>query len=145
MADDGGIAGAAGPRLRVIVADDEPDIRLLTRQFLERDGRMQVVGEAPDGAAAIDLVRELRAGGVVLDLNMPVLDGRRAAEVISLETPETAVVMFTSMVTDDLPHPMVLKASTGWPERLVANLIGVALRFGVDWPRWERRLTERTS
>lgn len=145
MADDGGLAVATGPRLRVIVADDEPDIRLLTGQFLERDGRMLVVGEAPDGAAAIDLVRELGAGGIVLDLNMPVLDGRRAAEVISLEAPETAVVMFTSTVTDDLSHPVVLKASTGWPERLVANLVGGALRFGVDWPRWERRLTERTS
>jgi two-component system, cell cycle response regulator DivK len=58
---------------RVLVADDKPSSRELVRTVLERAG--YEVFEAPDGAAAVQMARELAPDLVLLDLHMPVLDG----------------------------------------------------------------------
>jgi response regulator NasT len=71
---------AAGAR-RVVVAEDEALIRLDLVEML-RDAGYDVVGEAGDGAKAVELATELRPDLVVLDVKMPVLDGLSAAEQI---------------------------------------------------------------
>jgi len=65
-----------------VVADDLPDARELTRLTLERTGRFQVVGEAGDGAEAIDMVARHRPDLLLLDLAMPRVDGLRALPAI---------------------------------------------------------------
>ena len=70
--------------LRIIIADDEPIIRLDLRKTLENMGH-QVVGEAGDGAKAVDLARELKPSIVILDIKMPDMDGIDAAKIISTE------------------------------------------------------------
>ena len=65
-----------------MVADDLPDARELTRLTLERTGRFQVVGEAGDGAEAIDMVARHRPDLLLLDLAMPRVDGLRALPAI---------------------------------------------------------------
>jgi chemotaxis response regulator CheB len=57
------------------LADDMPDIRTLLRSTLQLDGRFDVVGEAGDGAAAIEVVSDVQPDAVVLDLAMPALGG----------------------------------------------------------------------
>ncbi len=70
--------------LRIMIADDEPIIRLDLRKTLENMGH-QVVGEAGDGAKAIDAARELKPDIIILDIKMPELDGIDAAKIITTE------------------------------------------------------------
>ena len=80
---------------RVLVVDDESDVRVLLRLHIDRPG-MSVVGEAATGADAIKMVDEQRPDIVVLDLNMPVLDGVEALRVIKERWPDTNVVVHTA-------------------------------------------------
>ena len=71
-------------QVRVLIADDEPIIRLDLRQMLESLG-YDVVGEAGDGQAAVDLARELKPDVCILDVKMPVMDGIEAVDIITDE------------------------------------------------------------
>ncbi|MFB7847725.1 MULTISPECIES: response regulator [unclassified Streptomyces] len=66
--------GASAPT-RILLADDQEDIRGGFRLILDSQPDMTVVGEAADGGAAVELARELRPDLVVADIRMPVLDG----------------------------------------------------------------------
>ncbi len=70
--------------LKIVIADDEPIIRLDLKKTLENMGH-QVVGEAGDGAKAIDHARTLKPNIVILDIKMPEIDGIDAAKVITTE------------------------------------------------------------
>lgn len=85
---------ADGPA-RVLVVDDELDVRVLLKLHIDRPG-ISVVGEAATGADAIRVVDEQRPDIVVLDLNMPVLDGVEALKVIKERWPTTNVVVHTA-------------------------------------------------
>ena len=67
---------------RVLIAEDEALIRLDLKEMLEEEG-YSVVGEVGDGQQAVDLARELTPDLVILDIQMPVLDGLSAAEQIA--------------------------------------------------------------
>jgi len=83
------------PTIRVLLADDTPDIRKLLRVNLELDGRFEIVGEAADGAEAVALTRFLRPDAVVLDLAMPVMDGLQAAPLIRQCSPESRILVLS--------------------------------------------------
>lgn len=86
--------------LRIVIADDEPIIRLDLRKTLENMGH-QVVGEAGDGAKAVDLARELKPDITILDIKMPDMDGIDAAKVISTES-IAPVLLLTAYSQKDL-------------------------------------------
>jgi NarL family two-component system response regulator LiaR len=81
--------------IRVLIADDHSVVREGLRMFLQRDPDLEVVGEAADGAKAIQQARLLRPDVVVMDLLMPVLDGIAATRAIRSELPETEVLALT--------------------------------------------------
>jgi DNA-binding NarL/FixJ family response regulator len=83
---------------RVLVADDHPPTRAGVRAALERDGFV-VCAEAGDARSAIEAARRERPDVCLLDIHMPG-DGIHAAETISREFPDTAVVMLTVSRTD---------------------------------------------
>src|SRR5207244_1452702 len=66
--------------------------------FLRRDPDLAVVGEAADGAQALELARQLRRDVVLMDLLMPVMDGIAATAAIRSALPETEVVALTSVL-----------------------------------------------
>ena len=72
--------------LRLLIADDEPIIRLDLRRTLENMGHI-VIGEAGDGAQAVEQSRELKPDLAILDIKMPNMDGIDAAKIISTEGP----------------------------------------------------------
>jgi two-component system, response regulator PdtaR len=84
----------------VLIAEDEAIIRLDLKEMLEEEG-FDVVGEASDGEAAIDLARERRPNLVIMDIKMPGLDGLSAAERI-VEESLSAVLILTAFSQKDL-------------------------------------------
>ncbi len=69
---------------RILIADDEPLIRMNLRETLEEQGYL-VVGEVGDGQSAVNLTKQLRPDLVILDVKMPSMDGISAARQISEE------------------------------------------------------------
>jgi CheY-like chemotaxis protein len=80
---------------RVAVVDDESDVRVLLRMFLNEE-RFAVVGEAANGREAVSLVDEQRPDVIVLDLNMPMMDGAEALRLIKQRWPSVKVVVHTA-------------------------------------------------
>lgn len=93
--------GEDGQRLRVLVADDHPVFLAGIRLILGRIGRVELVGEATTGTAAVDLARKLKPDLVLMDVNMPQMSGIEATRRIRSESPETAVVILTMFADDD--------------------------------------------
>src|SRR5207249_3628040 len=90
--------GRAAMVIRVLIVDDHSVVREGLRMFLARDSDLEVVGEAADGAEAIEQARRLQPDVVVMDLLMPVLDGIAATRMIRSELPETEVLALTSVL-----------------------------------------------
>jgi CheY-like chemotaxis protein len=86
--------------LRIVVAEDEALIRMDLVEMLVEAG-YEVVGEAGDGEAAVELVRETRPDLVLMDVKMPVLDGISAAAIIGKES-LAPVVMLTAFSQKEL-------------------------------------------
>lgn len=88
--------------VRVLVVDDDGDVRALVRACLEIDGRFDVVGEAVDGQQAVDRVAaDPDVDVVVLDRDMPVMDGLTALPLIHERAPGVEVVLYTARADAD--------------------------------------------
>ena len=85
--------------MRVLIADDHTIFRDGLRSLLEARG-VAVVGEARDGREAVEQTRRLQPEVVLMDLNMPELDGLAATRLISAEHPEVSVVILTASEED---------------------------------------------
>ena len=84
---------------RIVIADDHEPTRVLLRTLIELEG-MQVVGEAGDGGEAVALTLEHEPDVVLLDVNMPVLDGLGAAETIRTSRPWIRLLLHTGEPLD---------------------------------------------
>ena len=89
----------------IVIADDEPDVRMLLRLQLESRGFV-VAGEAPDGRTAIDLLEETGADVVVMDLLMPGVSGIQAIAELRAERPHLKVVAYTAVAGDYVRNEM---------------------------------------
>ncbi|WP_418958087.1 response regulator [Streptomyces tritici] len=85
-----------GRRIRVVVADDEPLIRAGIRMILTSDPEIEVVAEAANGREAVDAARAHAADVVLLDIQMPVLDGLAALPELRRAVPTARVVVLTT-------------------------------------------------
>jgi DNA-binding NarL/FixJ family response regulator len=82
-------------RVRVVIADDQRLFAEALEAILSTDLRIDVVGRAADGQAAVDLVLAKRPDVVLMDIAMPVLDGIGAAKAIRDRSPGTSIIMLT--------------------------------------------------
>jgi len=88
----------------ILLVDDSELIRHSLRLCIEENSDWEVCGEAENGKVAVEKVKELHPDVVILDLQMPVMDGLEAARQISHLAPNTAMVMFTAHDSEPLSH-----------------------------------------
>jgi DNA-binding NarL/FixJ family response regulator len=86
----------------IIIADDSALIRRLLRSTIEQNSGWEVCGEAENGKVAVEKVKELHPDVVLLDLQMPVMNGLEAARQIATCAPKTEMVMFTMQNSEQL-------------------------------------------
>lgn len=85
----------ASPRLRLLIVDDNPYVRRDLHFLLELSGAVDVVGEASNGLEAIARVEALSPDAILLDLEMPVMDGYSAAKEIITRWPSCRIIAFS--------------------------------------------------
>lgn len=86
--------------VRIVVTDDHSVVRQGLRMFLELDEELEIVGEAANGAEAVELAKTLQPDVVLMDLLMPVMDGITAITEIRKQAPGVEVVALTSVLED---------------------------------------------
>src|SRR5690242_5163438 len=86
--------------IRIVVADDHAVVRQGLKMFLALDPDLEVVGEATNGAEALQLAGDLQPDVVLMDLLMPVMDGITAIGKIRAQHPDVEVLALTSVLED---------------------------------------------
>jgi DNA-binding NarL/FixJ family response regulator len=87
--------------VRVVIADDDVEVRTLVDFILRQDPMVLLVGEAEDGESAIILVRQAQPDLVLMDVMMPGVGGLEATRRIKREWPETRVLVLTNLTDDE--------------------------------------------
>lgn len=108
----------------VLIVDDHPSFRATARMLLEFEG-YTVLGEAPDGASAIAQARALAPDIVLLDVNLPDLDGFEVAARLSTVVPAPAVVLVSSRDASEYGPLVGASGARGFIAK--AELSGMAL------------------
>jgi DNA-binding NarL/FixJ family response regulator len=143
--------------IRVLIADDEALVRGGFRVLIETEPGMLVVGEAGDGATAVDLVRQTHPDVVLMDIRMPGVDGLRATHQIAAD-PDLAGVHVLILTTFDHDEYVIEALGAGAAGFLIKNteprqlLHGIRVVAGGEallspglTRRLIARLTERTA
>ena len=119
--------------IRVLVVDDEALVRSGLRMILEAQAGVQVVGEASDGAAAIEAIREAEVDVVLLDIRMAGVGGLQAARLLAAQGPAAPrVLIITTFDLDEHIEEALSAGVSGFivksasPEELVAAVRAVA-------------------
>lgn len=100
--------------IRVIIAEDHPVVREGTRELLEREKDIKVVGEAADGAEAVALVDDLHPDVAIVDISMPGMGGIEATQKIKALRPSTAVLILTAYDDDQYVFALLGAGAAGY-------------------------------
>ncbi|MFY9933351.1 MAG: response regulator transcription factor [Streptosporangiaceae bacterium] len=121
----------SGPRT-VLVVDDQSPFRFAAKAVLRRLDGFELAGEAASGTEAIALVEELHPDLVLMDINMPGMNGIEATRRIVAAHPEAVVLLCSTYDVADLPPDVAASGATGYVNKE---------RFGTEALRrlWENR------
>jgi len=98
----------------IVLADDHALVRRGTREILEEDPGIRVVGEAANGVEAVALVQQLHPDVALLDVSMPEMNGVEAARNIKELAPQTSVIMLTVHDDDEYVWEAVKAGASGY-------------------------------
>lgn len=114
--------------IRLLLADDQKLMRQALRVFVENEPGMEVVGEAQDGRSAVIQAKTLHPDVVLMDLQMPRLDGVAATEEVLAACPNTKVVAVTTFHSEEYVIPALRAGASAYllkdsePEDIVAGI-----------------------
>ncbi len=117
--------------IRVLIADDHPVVRRGLRTLLTSEPGLEPVGEAVDGAEAVQLARSLQPDVILLDMVMPRQNGLEAIIEIKRENPEARILVLTSFAEDEKVFPAIKAGALGYllkdssPEELLEAIRNV--------------------
>ena len=145
-------AGSVAPMpVSVLIADDQALVRAGFRAILETQPDIKVVGEAVDGLDAVDLARRRRPDVVLMDVQMPGLDGLQATRRILDEAPGApiAVLILTTFDLDEYVYEALRAGASGFllkdapPEQLIGAIHTLAAGEALIAPAITKRLIEQ--
>lgn len=134
--------------ITVLLADDQPLLRMGFRLILEGEDDLHIVGEASDGADAIRKVRELAPDVVLMDVRMPVLDGIEATRAITASGSGARIIILTTFDVDEYAFAGLQAGASAFllkdvaPSELIHAVRVVASGDAVVAPRVTQRLLE---
>jgi len=140
---------SGGSVLRILVADDHLVYRIGIRSLVGNEPGMSVVGEASDGASAIELYRKLRPDVMLLDLRMPHQGGIDVVQTIRAEFPDARILIVTSYQTEEEVYQALRAGALGYLLKdMGREMLIDAIRSahaGVPWisPTIEKQFAER--
>jgi len=123
---------ATDARVRVLVVDDDHQVRRMLRRLLERRPEFDVVGVSATGDGCVALVEELHPDVVLMDMEMPGMTGAEATQAIKTSHPETKVVALSGRGDEEIVGEMIRAGASGYllkgsdAEDLIESLLAVA-------------------
>jgi RNA polymerase sigma factor (sigma-70 family) len=135
----------------VLLVDDDDLMRAGLRAVLSSDPRVEVVGEAGNGRAAVERARTLRPDLVLMDVRMPDLDGISATREVLTTSPEVKVVILTTFEQDDYIFGALHAGASGFllkrtgPEELLTAIQTVAAGDSLLSPSVTRTVIDRMA
>ncbi|MGC5615687.1 response regulator [Georgenia sp. Z1491] len=139
------------PPTRVLVVDDDPMVRAFVRRIIDTDDALEVVGEAADGAAALEAVIAHHPDVVLMDLTMPGTDGVAATRAIRARPSPPAVLVLTTWDVDSSVDAALQAGAVGYqlktaePAELLASIHAVAAGHGAISPQVQPGLLRRMA
>jgi two-component system, NarL family, response regulator LiaR len=137
--------------IRVVVADDHAVVRQGLRTFLDLQDDMEVVGEAADGAEAVEQAERTAADVVLVDLVMPGVDGLEALRRLRERVPTARAIVLSSFIDDEKLLPAVRAGAAGYllkdvqPQELVDAIRTVHAGGALLHPKVASRLLQEMS
>lgn len=134
--------------IRVLIVDDQPLVRSGLRMIVATREEFLVVGEATQGLEAVEMVKQLSPDVVIIDIQMPVLDGVGATRRITALPNPPKILVLTTFERDDYLHEALRAGASGFllknspPERLLDALTIVASGDSLVDPAMTRRLID---
>jgi len=132
----------------VLLADDQPLLRMGFRMVLESQDDLSVVGEAADGREALELTRRLAPDVVLMDVRMPGMDGIEATRLIVEQGLTSRVLILTTFDLDEYAHAALRAGASGFllkdalPNDLLSGIRAIASGDAVVAPSVTRRLLD---
>ncbi len=126
--------------MRILIADDHALLSESLRMMLEMNSDIEVVGVAFDGLQAVTLCGEQKPDVVLMDIRMPLMDGIAAVKQIKSDSPDTKVIILTSLEDDKCVFNSFASGADGYllkdtpPDRLVALIRCVYWGYMVSSP-----------
>ncbi|TME74914.1 MAG: response regulator transcription factor [Chloroflexi bacterium] len=135
-------------RIRVLIVDDHAVVRSGLRTILETEPDIEIVGEAGDGHAALELAQELLPDVVLMDINMGDWDGVTATRRVRNYVPSARVIVLTNYDEDDLVFSSIRAGASGYllkevtATQLTNSIRTVADGFSLIYPSVARRVLD---
>lgn len=137
--------------IRIIIADDHPIVREGLATVLNQEEDLEVVGQAGNGLDAVAQARELHPDIILMDLQMPEMDGVAAIEKIKEESPAIGIIILTTYDTDDYIFRGIEAGARGYllkdspPAEVLKAIRAVHQGESLIQPRVAGRLLDRFS